>query len=240
MTELPENYIKVLDKGYVGKVDQLGTDLTPPRAARTSFKKAPESYTQEQNDRLVNYLVDKDEFACFRHNAITFEIKMPLMIARQLWKYIVASAFTDGQQGWNENSRRYITDENEYYVPNKFEWRTAPENKKQGSGPPMNKHDGEYWANELEKHYSQGEGMYNAAMNDGAAPELARLFLGAYGLYVTSMWTVSLHALFHVLEERLDSHAQLEIQLYAQAIRDIVKETFPVAYQAWEDHKLED
>jgi thymidylate synthase (FAD) len=240
MTELPEDYIKVLDKGYVGKVDQLGTDLTPPRAARTSFKKAPESYTQEQNDRLVNYLVDKDEFACFRHNAITFEIKMPLMIARQLWKYIVASAFTDGQQGWNENSRRYITDENEYYIPNKFEWRTAPENKKQGSGPPMNKHDGEYWANELEKHYSQGEGMYNAAMNDGAAPELARLFLGAYGLYVTSMWTVSLHALFHVLEERLDSHAQLEIQLYAQAIRDIVKETFPVAYQAWEDHKLED
>jgi thymidylate synthase (FAD) len=240
MTELPEDYIKVLDKGYVGKVDQLGTDLTPPRAARTSFKKSPESYTQEQNDRLVNYLVDKDEFACFRHNAITFEIKMPLMIARQLWKYIVASAFTDGQQGWNENSRRYITDENEYYIPNKFEWRTAPENKKQGSGPPMNKHDGEYWANELEKHYSQGEGMYNAAMNDGAAPELARLFLGAYGLYVTSMWTVSLHALFHVLEERLDSHAQLEIQLYAQAIRDIVKETFPVAYQAWEDHKLED
>ncbi|AWN03881.1 ThyX-like thymidylate synthase [Rhodococcus phage Peregrin] len=237
MTELPEDYIKVLDKGYVGFIDKLGTDITPARAARTSFKKSPESYTQEQNERLVKYLITKKEMACFRHNAITFEIKMPLMIARQLWKYVVGSSFTEDQLGWNENSRRYITDENEYYIPNKFEWRTAPENKKQGSGPPMNKHDGEYWANELEKHYSQGEGMYNAAMNDGAAPELARLFLGAYGLYVTCVWTASLNSLFHVLEERLDSHAQYEIQLYAKAIRDIVKETFPVSFDAWDDIK---
>jgi thymidylate synthase (FAD) len=234
MTELPDGYIKVLDKGYVGLVDKMGTDFTPARAARTSFSKKPEDYLDEDNFRLVKYLARNKEFSCFRHQAITFEIKMPLMIARQMWKYIVASNFTEDQLGWNENSRRYITDDNEYYVPHPTEWRSAPENKKQGSAEPLPYHQGDMWTDVLEDHYSEGERLYNEAMADGVAPELARLFIPAYGLYVTSVWTTSLNALFHVLEERLDDHAQFEIRKYAEAIKKIASDVFPVSISTWE------
>lgn len=234
MTELPKGYIKVLDKGYVGLIDKLGTDNTPVRAARTSFAKSPDNYLEEQNFKLVKYLANNKEYSCFRHQALTFEVKMPLMIARQWWKYVVASNFTEDQLGWNENSRRYITDDNEYYIPNKFEWRTAPENKKQGSAQPLPESAGEDWTDVLSKFYDHAEDLYEDAMNKGIAPELARLFLPAYGLYVTCVWTTSLNALFHVLEERLDSHAQHEIQLYAQALKKVAEDTFPVSMLAWE------
>ena len=140
MTELPENYVRVLDKGYVGLLGVHGDDrgkVSPPNAARTSFKKDSGSFTDEQNDKLIKYLMKNEEFACFRHNVMTFEIRMPLMVARQFWKYVVSSNWTSDALGWNENSKRYITEENEFYIPKPDEWRSAPKNKKQGSGSPI-------------------------------------------------------------------------------------------------------
>lgn len=237
MTEIPKDYIRVLDKGYVGLVDKLGTDLTPPRAARTSFAKSPVQYTDEQNSKLVNYLARNKEYSTFRHNALTLEVRMPLMIARQLWKYIVASNFTEDQLGWNENSRRYITDKEEFYLPTKNEWRLAPDNKKQGSGDFMPEFFGEAWTQLLEDHYTVGVNLYEDAIEKGMAPEQARLFLPAYGLYVTVIWTSSLNAMFHVLEERLDSHAQYEIRQYAEAFAKFTKDCFPISYEAWNSNR---
>lgn len=237
MTELPDGYIRVLDKGYVGLVDSLGTDLTPPRAARTSFAKAPEQYTDEQNSKLVNYLARNKEYSTFRHNALTLEVRMPLMIARQMWKYIVASNFTEDQLGWNENSRRYITDKEEFYLPAKNEWRLAPDSKKQGSGDFMSESIGESWTAGLEEHYNRCTEIYEDAIKKGIAPEQARLFLPGYALYVTVFWTTSLNAMFHVLEERLDSHAQYEIRQYAEAFASFTKEVFPVSYEAWNSNR---
>lgn len=235
--QIPDNYKRVLDKGYVGLVDKLGTDLTPANAARTSFAKNADQYSEEQNNRLVNYLAKNKEYSTFRHNAMTFEIRMPLMVARQMWKYIVASNWTEDQLGWNENSRRYITDGNEFYIPEPDEWRTAPENKKQGSAEPLSSIEGEHWTKELAYHVENGEYLYQQAILAGVAPELARLFLPAYGLYVTCYWTSSLNALFHVLTERLEHDAQKEIQDYAKAIRDFVQAEFPVAFAAWNDNR---
>jgi thymidylate synthase (FAD) len=36
----------------------------------------------------------------------------------------------------------------------------------------------------------------------------------------------------------MDSHAQLEIRQYANAMADIVKQLYPVAYKAFEDYQL--
>lgn len=154
-----------------------------------------------------------------------------------MWKYIVGSNWTEDQLGWNENSRRYITDGNEFYIPAPDEWRTAPENKKQGSAEPLSVEDGKIWTALLDQHAFRGEELYNTAIESGIAPELARLFLPAYGLYVTCYWTTSLNALFHVLEERLEHDAQLEIQEYAKAIRDFVEQEFPVSFASWRDNR---
>lgn len=238
MTELPKGYKSVLDKGYVGLIDFMGDDNSAVRAARASFQRTPDQFTPEGNEKLINYLIRNKEFACFRHQSITMEIKMPLLIARQFYKYVVGSSFTEDQLGWNESSRRYITENNEFYIPKKTEWRKAPDNKKQGSSEyNLSQGPGEAWTEELESYVEAGVEKYEAALEVGIAPEQARLFLPSYGLYVTCVWTASLNSLFHVLNERLDSHAQYEIQLYAREIAKIVEKCYPVAYNAWKEYK---
>ncbi len=238
MTELPEGYVSVLDKGYIGYVDHMGNDNTAVRAARTSFQRTPDQFAPESNEKLIKYLMRNKEMACFRHQVISMEIKMPLLIARQFYKYVVGSSFTEDQLGWNESSRRYITENNEFYVPSAHEWRTAPDNKKQGSGSEnLDSAIGKAWTMELEASIEESAKRYDAAVADGIAPELARAFLPSYPLYVTCFWTASLNSLFHVLNERLDSHAQYEIRLFAQEIAKIVEKCYPIAYNAWKENK---
>ena len=73
--------------------------------------------------------------------------------------------------------------------------------------------------------------MYERALEHNVAPELARLFLPAYGMYVRWRWTVSLHGVLTFLDQRLPSDAQKEIQDYAKAVRELTKESFPKTYE---------
>ena len=45
---------------------------------------------------------------------------------------------------------------------------------------------------------------------------------------------VDLHNLFHFLSLRCHSHAQYEIRVYAEAMRDLARQIAPVAVAAWE------
>ena len=68
---------------------------------------------------------------------------------------------------------------------------------------------------------------YNVAVKAGVAPEMARLFLPAYGMYVRYRWTTSLHGVMHFLDQRLAHDSQVEIQKYAQAVHDLSELVFP-------------
>lgn len=229
--------IDVLDKGYVRVRDKMGSDLKPADVARVSFDRRAEEFSDEQNERLVNYLFRNKEYSCIRHNVISLEIHMPLMVARQLYKYSIASAHRDDQYGWNESSRRYITEEPEFYIPQHNEWRTAPENKKQGSGKPLPSNHGAAFTKALMNHIESSMELYNLAIEQGVAVEEARLFLPSYAMYVRCYWTASLNSIFHFLDERLDYGAQKEIQDYAKAVEEIVKSEFPVIYKAWVNNR---
>ena len=221
--------INVLDKGYVRLVDKMGTDLSIANAARVSYDK--ESLEMSERDvRLIKFLWDEKHTSPFRHAAMTFEVYAPLVVARQWWKYAVASTHVDDQNGWNESSRRYITENEEFYLPKGNEWRSKPENSKQGSGEPLPAEIGGWFTNKLFDITEMGKGLYEKAMEAGIAPEQARLFLPAYGMYVRWRWTVSLHGVLTFLDQRLPSDAQKEIQQYAVAVRDLVKESFPSTY----------
>lgn len=228
--------IDVLDKGYVRLRDSMGDDLKPADVARVSFDRQAKDFTGEQNERLINYLMRNNEFSCFRHNAISIEIYMPLMVARQIYKYSIASSFREDQYGWNESSRRYITETPEFYIPAANEWRTSPENKKQGSGEPLPDNRGQQFTELLMRHVDRSVELYDTAIDNDIAVEEARLFLPAYGMYVRCYWTASLNALFHFLDERLAGNAQSEIRDYAEAVAEIIEETFPVIYNAWKDN----
>ena len=183
--------INVLDKGYVRLVDTLGNDLSVVNAARVSYDKESEGF-EERDVKLINFLIREGHTSPFRHAALTFEVYAPLFVARQWWKYAVASTHIDDQNGWNESSRRYVTEDEEFYIPADHQWRSKPENSKQGSGEPVSLDVGHDFTSKLIEMAVDGTAMYHKAMIAGIAPELARLFLPAYGMYVRWRWTASL------------------------------------------------
>lgn len=229
--------VKVLDKGYVRLRDKMGDDLKPADVARVSFDRRAEEFSTERNESLINFLFKHKEFACIRHNAVSLEMYMPLMVARQIYKYSIASSFREDQYGWNESSRRYITEEPEFYVPGHDEWRSSPNNKKQGSGEPLPADQGATFTKFLMNQIEGSIDLYNLAIESGIAVEEARLFLPAYGMYVRVYWTASLNSIFHFLNERLDHGAQKEIQDYAKAVEEIIKTEYPIIYKAWQDNR---
>lgn len=218
--------INVLDKGYVRLVDTLGDDLAIVNAARVSYDKESTSF-EERDEKLIKFLIREGHTSPLRHTALTFEVYAPLMVARQWWKYAVASTHVDDQNGWNESSRRYITENEEFYIPKTDEWRSKPENSKQGSGPVVDDNTGLGMYIKLANYVSQGLKFYQDALDVGIAPEQARLFLPAYGMYVRWRWTVSLQGVMTFLDQRLEHDAQKEIQEYAKAVKELTQTAFP-------------
>lgn len=223
---------QVLDKGGVRLIDYMGNDLTIVNTARASYAKSSTEMTPG-NEKLIKFLAKGDHTSPLRHAFFTFEFKAPLEVARQHWKYVVGSDHT--MDGWNEASGRYITKQDEFYLPSETQWRSAPENSKQGSGLPVNSIVGGELTDKLEAFYKQGEDLYQAALALGVAPEMARLFLPAYGLYTYYRWSCSLQSVFLFLKQRLATDAQHEITEYAKAVYDMVSPRFPVATREYVD-----
>lgn len=227
--------IDVLNKGYVRLVDKLGDDLKPVNAAKVSYNRESKQFG-EREEKLLKFLGREDHTSPFRHALLQFEVYAPLMVARQWWKYIIGSGhkeFNENLQdpftAWNESSRRYVTEEPEFYIPGINEWREAPENSKQGSGDFVEIETGAALTAQLMNHVENGVRMYEKALEQGIAAEQARLFLPAYGLYVRWYWTASLQGVAHFLNQRLAHDAQKEIQLFAKAVYDLSIKEFPVA-----------
>jgi len=235
MNTMPEP-IKVLDNGYVRLVDTLGDDLSVVNAARVSYDKEVESFT-EKDKGLLSFLIREGHTSPFRHAALTFEVYAPLFVARQWWKYAVSSTHVDDQNGWNESSRRYITEDEEFYVPTANEWRSKPENSKQGSGQPVDPAIGTLYTLKLYNTIFRGVQDYKDAMENGIAPEEARLFLPAYAMYVRWRWTTSLQGVMTFLDQRLEHDAQHEIQRYAVAVKDLSRTAFPNTFSTIENIK---
>ncbi len=221
--------ISVLDHGYVRLVDAMGDDLTVVNAAKVSFEKEAEHFGPRE-ERLLEFLGQQGHTSPFRHAILSFEVYAPLMVARQWWKYVVGSDHT--MEAWNESSRRYVTEEPTFHMIEAGGWRSAPENRKQGSGDPLPAELGQRLSADLAAHYARSIVLYEEAIAAGVAVEQARVFLPAYALYVRWRWTASLQSVGHFLDERLADDAQREIAAYAAAVRTLASARFPHALAA--------
>lgn len=229
--------ISVLDHGYVKLVNNMGSDLDVVNSARVSFDKEVSSLG-DKDLSLINFLIKSRHDSTLRHCVMTFEVYSPLMVARQWYKSAVASTHLDDQLGWNESSRRYITEKEEFYIPGATEWRGSPENKKQGSSEPLAAEVGAKYLQRMRASVERGLTDYRQALEDGVAPEQARLLLPAYAMYVRWRWTASLNAVLHFVSQRLDGHAQYEIQQYAKAVYSYVHQHYPNTTAAWNEYRI--
>lgn len=249
--------LKVLDKGSVTLIDNMGSDLNVVNAARASYAKEKEAF-DDKDAKLIRFLAANGHQSPFRHTTVSLQIDAPLMVARQWFKYRVGAehsddsaeilglyipnesfnngddaGFGDSLHARNEASRRYITVDTKFYIPEFDEWRGKPENSKQGSGAPVSDEVGIRFTKKLERFVHDGEALYEEAMKEGICAEQARLFLPMYGLYTSWRWTASIAAIGHFLNQRLEHDAQKEIQDYAKAIYELVYPLYPHSIDAF-------
>lgn len=214
--------IPVLNTGFVRLESCMGSDLTVVNAARVSFGKRSESLT-DADKRLIRYLADHKHWTPFAHPQVTFHIKLPIFVARQLMKSNVGVVY-------NEVSRRYVDSVPEVYIPE--EMRGRPEkNIKQGSGERLGANS-EVAAHDLYFAICRESVLaYNTLLKFGVAPEMARMVL-PLSTYTEIWQTASLSAVHRICSLRLDPHAQWEIQQYAAAVDKIMAERFPISWAA--------
>lgn len=218
------NEIACLDHGYVALVEVMGDDRTPAKCARTSFRNANAERSAEQDAKLTDYLVRHKHTTPLEFCQIRFYMKLPIFVARQLVRHRTSSI--------NEVSYRYVTAAREFYVPALDRMQRKSESNKQGSSS-------ETVANpvrcaELIRHAcEEAFDDYERLLVHGLAPELARIVLPC-GTYTEWYWQNDLHNTLHMLQLRLDPHAQYEIRVYAEAMLELLRPVFPTIIQSWE------
>lgn len=224
--------VAVLDKGFVDLQDVFGNEIVVVNSARVSFGKQKQCL-EEEDIKLIRYLLKHRHMSPFRHLMFRFHIKAPECVMRQWYKHVIGAEWTSdsyaAMHAWNEISGRYVVME-DVYVPTS--WRKQSKSSKQGSEGELEDQE------EISKIYQEtiqcSLHSYQTLLEAGVAKEQARLVL-PFSLYTEVIWTCSFQAVMNFLELRLDSHAQWEIQEFAKAVQIVVHEKLPILTQCWEE-----
>ena len=235
----------------VDYVRHSGDDLSVVNAARVSFESESEAlgYTgiddkpmvpviHDRDRKLIKYLANHEHFSPFNHAFVTFRCTAPLFVMGQLKKH--------EYMPWNEISRRYVDTDPEFYVPD--EWRGSPTNSKQGSSDEIiteleDNYFGEYSSfnqdtycphKSLEGHHDESLAYYNLLIRNEVAPEMARMVL-PQSMLSSWIWSGSIKAVSKMCKLRCASDTQYESRVVANKISDIMKELYPVSWDALMD-----
>lgn len=234
MDLVPNKTIQCLDGiGQVQLVDVMPrmapdgqtADYAIAQAARVSYGDGTKSVNEDNG--LVRYLLRHSHTTPSEMVVFKFRIKLPIFVSRQMCRHRMMSM--------NEISGRYSVMRDEFYFPDPSDLRKQSTTNKQGSDGSVNDADAEAFSQAIEQQCKQAYDLYTKMLNAGVAREQARMIL-PLNLYTEYYWKQDLHNLLHFLALRLDSHAQYEIRVFAQAMYDLVKPLVPVTIQAFEDY----
>ena len=210
-------------------IDHMGSDLSVVNAARVSFGKKSDWLPRIHNGeakvlstkdcRLIEYLARHNHKSPFNHTFTTFHIKAPVFVARQLVKH--------EYMPWNEISRRYVDEEPELYEAPI--WRGRSADKKQGS-------EGEVKSNaNIFYHNNQSLMMYKQLLDEGVAPEQARMVL-PQSMMTEWYWSGSLFAFAKMCSLRCKDDTQAETRVVADAIDEEMENLYPISWEALREY----
>jgi thymidylate synthase (FAD) len=198
-------------------IDHMGSDLSVVNAARVSFEKTSEVFT-DKDAKLIRYLAKHNHWTPFGHCYATFRIKAPIFVARQLGKHQVGLV-------WNEVSRRYVDSEPDFHLPTEF--RLRADNVKQGSSDETTLDGRDSYIKTVNKCLD----VYKELLASGVCPEQARMVL-PQSMMTEWWWSGSIAAFARVCKLRLDFHTQKETRDVAELISNELKTIFPVSWDA--------
>ena len=217
-----------LNAGFVRLVDYMGGDESIVQAARVSYGKGTKTVNEDRG--LIRYLMRHHHTTPFEMVELKFHVKLPIFVARQWIRHRTANV--------NEYSGRYSVMKDEFYVPDESAIHYQSMKNKQGrSGGEVPAELRSRVLEVLTDAQRRLYGEYEQLLESEIARELARINL-PLSLYTEWYWKIDLHNLFHFLRLRMDSHAQYEIRVYAEAIAGIARKVVPSAWEAFEDYML--
>jgi thymidylate synthase (FAD) len=207
-------------------LEVFGNDLMVCQSARVSYSKDASNYSEEQNDKLINFLAKHNHWSPFSHPKVQFRLEMPIYVERQIIK-------TQAGVEYNSISGRYV-DFSDTYTTIK-QWRKQSKDSKQGS-------DGIFCngANRALNHI-QNEVIdfckvaYKTMIDSGVSKEQARTIL-PLNLNTTMIWTGSLYSFIRLCKQRLKKDAQQETRELVQMMLEQVIEngSFNQSLKAYE------
>jgi len=225
MTQVPEDAIKCLDKGFVRLVDSMGGDDAIVQAARVSYGQGTSKVSQDRG--LIRYLMRHRHTTPFEMVEFKFHCKMPIFVARQWVRHRTANI--------NEYSLRYSEARDEFYFPDPehIQFQSALNKQGRSGEVPLELKQKvlDYFKEISERSFT----MYQELNEAGIARELARSLLPV-NIYTEWYWKNDLHNLLHFIGLRSDSHAQYEIRVYSDAMAVSVKAVAPFAWEAYQDY----
>lgn len=140
-------------------------DYMPASAARASFGREDKTGEDPAADRkLMKYLADHKHMTPFEYQHATFLIECPLFIRSQIHRHRTFS--------FNEISRRYTSEQLEFWVPDEFRGQ-AKSNKQASEGVVEVVSGTDNW-----QHYvGVALGYYESLLEQGVCREQARAVL---------------------------------------------------------------
>jgi len=208
-------------------IDFMGSDLSVVNAARVSFGKESKWKNNlgilelsKGDAQLIFYLAKHKHMSPFGHAFVSFHIKAPIFVARQLVKHKFLR--------WNEISRRYVSDTPEFYRPEV--WRKRSDDKKQGSNGALI--DGsKIWDSLVGQEARDTLLLYTGMIKQGVCPEQARMVL-PQSTMTEWYWSGSLDAFADMCILRCKDDTQEETRQVADQISTAMKDLFPISWEA--------
>lgn len=220
--------IPILGAGYVRYIDNLADDNRIVETARISYKSP--SKGPDADKKLLFYLFKNKHTSPFESVNITFNIKMPIFCMRQFVRHRTFRL--------NEWSGRYSELADEFYTPEL--WRVQDVKNKQSSLASGSLVDSPEWNEENEgiarSVFNYSYSQYQQLLARGVAKELARIVLPV-SMFTEVYINADVHNLIHFLNLRQDAHAQLEMQVIANAMDEIFQSLYPWCAEARKKYK---
>jgi len=203
-------------------LSSFGNDEMISNVARVSYAKEASNYSDEQNAKLINFLVKHKHTSPFRHPQLQFRVKCPIYVERQLFKHQVGISV-------NSISGRYVDFSDTYYKIDQF--RTQSKDSKQGSGEDLIKILNNECLEVQNDVIVVCKAAYNHLISLGVSKEQARSVL-PLSLETEFIWTGSLLAFFHLCNLRLKPDTQKETRDLVSDMLELVKK---IEYEPFKD-----
>lgn len=219
----------VLNGGEIELIDYMSSEEQMVGIARISHGKVLPHTEPDKAQKLINYFMENRHTSPFEFIETTWRWRLPIFVARQVIRHRTANV--------NEQSARYSELSADMYIPEMDRIQGQDTKNKQGSSGYLPENVRTNFLADLNLIQRMSKMFYSEFLENGIAKEIARVHLPV-GIYTNWVWKMDLHNLFHFLGLRLDSHAQYEVRVYAEAMYKVLKDAYPMCCAAFEEYKF--